>query len=131
MVWGLLALFLALAQSASAPPSYATMMKYTVYSYAASCRVGLPAWSCYWCTQFKPSIIPPVKAVKVFASDGIYGTYGYVGYTATVCMIVGCLTCRKFWWPSEAQHQSTIGSMTSISFPPTTLESLVSCSSFD
>jgi len=62
------------------PPTFNELRRYTVYSYAAACREGLQDWSCYWCTLFPYSITPPVKVLTVFMSNGIYGTYGYVGY---------------------------------------------------
>jgi hypothetical protein len=79
-VW--LLTFFAVAQCVT--PSLEELTKYTVYSYASSCRVGLPDWSCYWCKKLPPSAVPPVKVTIVFESDGVYGTYGYVGYSATV-----------------------------------------------
>lgn len=54
---------------------------YTLYAFAASCRVGLQNWTCFWC-QGGPSklpVLPKVNVTTVFESDGIYGTYGYIG----------------------------------------------------
>jgi len=64
-----------------------TARKYTVYSYASSCRVGLQNWTCYWCKFAPPSQIPPVKVAAVFESDGVYGTYGYVGVTSQEILV--------------------------------------------
>jgi len=76
-------LFLCLGVTVSfgSPPTFAELRKYTAYSYAAACREGLDNWTCYWCTVLPHSVTPPVKVVTVFESNGLLGTYGYVGYS--------------------------------------------------
>lgn len=56
-------------------PTWNDLRKYTIYSYAASCRVNLTEWTCFWCT-YQRELVPPVKVATIFESDGVYGTYG-------------------------------------------------------
>lgn len=65
-------------------PTWDDLRKYTIYSYAATCRLGLTNWTCFWCT-YEPALVPPVKVSVVFKSDGYRGTYGYVGVSEKVC----------------------------------------------
>jgi len=56
----------------------ANLKEYTLYAYAASCRVGLKNWTCFWCKNQLPDL-PPVNVTIVFQNNGIYGTYGFIG----------------------------------------------------
>eukprot|EP01127_Copromyxa_protea_P006707 TRINITY_DN16707_c0_g1_i1.p1 TRINITY_DN16707_c0_g1~~TRINITY_DN16707_c0_g1_i1.p1 ORF type:complete len:286 (+),score=38.59 TRINITY_DN16707_c0_g1_i1:26-883(+) len=67
-------------------PSLDTMTKYTIYSYAAYCGPQLSNWTCYWCNQ-QTSLVPAVKVETIFANDGHYGTYGYVGASSKEILV--------------------------------------------
>jgi len=72
-----LAVVVLVGAAPTAPPTLDMMRQLTVYSYAASCRQGLNNWTCFWCT-YLPNL-PPVDVAVVVESNGIYGTFGYVG----------------------------------------------------
>jgi len=91
-----------------APPNLSVMTKYTVLSYAAACRVGLKEWTCFWCKYLPPSQMPPVTIATVVESDGVYGTYGYVGHSSKEILIAfrGSQTFSNWihdfeFWPSD------------------------------
>jgi len=71
--------------SASNAPSLETLSHFVMYSYASGCRVGLQNWTCFWCNYL--TTLPPVSVATVFMSDGVYGTYGYIGTTENSIII--------------------------------------------
>lgn len=79
MVSRLVLLFLSLVLVYSSPPTFETIQKGVIYSYASACRIGVLDWTCYWCTLL--SMVPPVKVTLQFQNNGIYGIYGYVGHS--------------------------------------------------